>query len=169
MFTNTYANATKTHSSSTHLTKIILVALALTVTVGGVAFADGGQRGDRAEQRFERIDADENGAVTLTEFSQPMLERFSEVDADGDGQVSVEELVTAFEGRRAERRADRMIQRFDINSDGQVSLEEVQNRQAKMFTLLDFDDSGSLTIEEMQERKASLRGGSHGGGDRNRK
>ena len=155
-----------TINTTSNLTKMILVALALTVGGTSMALADGGKRGERAAERFEQIDADGNGAVTLAEFSAPMLERFNEADADSNGQVNAEEVAAVLDGRRAERMAERMIDRFDIDGNDQISVGELENRQAKMFALLDFDDSGSITAEEMQNRIA-MRGGFRGG-DRDR-
>ncbi|SDX59781.1 EF hand [Albimonas donghaensis] len=52
--------------------------------------------GDRADRFFDRLDADEDGAVSRAEFAaSPMLERMEKVvarlDADGDGAVSLDE------------------------------------------------------------------------------
>ena len=52
--------------------------------------------GDRADRFFDRLDADEDGAVSRAEFAaSPMLERMERVvarlDADGDGAVSLDE------------------------------------------------------------------------------
>jgi len=132
---------------------IALLATAVTIAGAGIALADdrGGQRG---EMRFERLDADSDGSVTFAEFSRPMMERFNEADADGDGAVDVTELEEALEGRRAERRAGRMIERFDIDGDERVSADEIVNRQEKMFALMDRDDSGAVTEDELPRRFA---------------
>ena len=137
------------------LTKTAIVALALGVTAAGTSMAMAKDRGgDHAEMRFERIDADSNGSVTFVEFSKPMLDRFNEADANDDGLVSADEIAEVIEGRRAERMANRMIERFDIDGDEQVSAEELQNRQEKMFALMDRDDSGAITEDELPRRMA---------------
>ncbi len=156
-------------------TKTALVAIAVTIGAAGIATAyaadgkrAGGMRGDgpRAEMRFERIDADGDGAVTFTEFFQPMAERFAEADADANGLVTFEEIVEAADNRRAARMAGRMISRFDVNGDGQLAIDEIESRQQKQFALLDFDESGSVTEDELPRRFAGGHRGGHRGGDR---
>jgi hypothetical protein len=56
-----------------------------------------------------------------------------------------------------------MMIMVDTNSDGTLSLEEVQAVHARMFNYADADDDGKLTLEEV---RGFLRGGFHGGGDR---
>ncbi|WP_306118110.1 MULTISPECIES: acid-shock protein [unclassified Roseitalea] len=145
-------------------TRTTLVALALAVSAGATAtaFADDrghgwgmrGGPGERGQMRFERIDADRDGAVTFDEFSRPMLERFEDADLNADGFVTAEEIVEAMDRRRAERFADRMVWRFDIDGDDKVAVDELQNRQQKMFALMDFDDSGEVTEDELPHRFA---------------
>lgn len=163
------------------MTKTAVVALAVTVGAIGITAAyaadrdrAGGMRdhGPRAEMRFERIDADSDGSVTFTEFFQPMAERFAEADADANGLVTFEEIVEAADNRRAARMAGRMISRFDTNGDGQLAIDEIQERVEKQFALMDFDNSGAVTEDELPRRFAGGRGGDRGergehrGGDR---
>ena len=146
-------------------TTIALMAVAVTLTGAGYALAD--ERGPRGAERFERLDADSSGSVTFAEFSAPMMERFNRADADDDGVVSAEEIAAAIEGRRAERMAERLIERFDIDGDDQVSADELVNRQEKMFALMDRDDSGAVTEDELPRRFARHGGprGGFGGGN----
>jgi len=148
-----------------HKTTIAFLAAIVTVTGAGYAMAD--ERGPRGAERFERLDADSSGSVTFAEFSAPMLERFNEADADDNGVVTAEEIAAALEGRRAERMAERMIERFDIDGDEQVSADELVNRQEKMFALMDRDDSGAVTEDELPRRFARHGGQRGGSGDRN--
>lgn len=168
-------NATATSPKMTTWKKATIVLLAgiVTATAATYAFADkrGGDRGDRAErmeQRFERLDTDSSGGVTFVEFSAPMLDRFNQADANDDGFVTAAEIEQALDGRRAERMADRMVQRFDIDGDEQVSADELQRMQEKVFALADRDDSGEVTAEELPRRFAGGFGHGRGGGDRDR-
>lgn len=147
---------------------IALLACAVTATGVGIAVAGGdcGSGGERAAERFERLDADSSGSVTFAEFSAPMMKRFNEADADGDGLVAAEDVAATFDGRRAGRMARRMIEHFDIDGDDQVSAGELTSRQEDMFALLDRDDSGAVTGDELPHRFAGgPRFGRHG--DRN--
>lgn len=156
----------------TTFNKAMFVLMASVVTITGVSFAladDRGGRGERAEQRFERLDTDSSGGVTFIEFQAPMLERFNEADADDNGLISAEEITEALDSRRAERAANRMIDRFDIDGDEQVSADELMRMQEKMFALADRDDSGEVTQDELPRRFAGGHGFGRGdrGGDRN--
>ena len=104
------------------------VKLAITVSVAaavgtGAALAGHhkgeGKNGPRAEQMFERLDADQDGKVTLEEMKTIARERFSRRDVDGDGVVTREDR----EARRANRRAERFTQ-IDTDKDGVISQEE---------------------------------------------
>lgn len=148
---------------------IVLLAGIVTATGATYAFADrrGGDRAERMEQRFEQLDADSSGGVTFVEFSAPMLERFNEADANDDGQITAAEIQETIDGGRAERMASRMIERFDIDGDEQVSADELSRLQEKLFALVDRDDSGEISAEELPRRFAG--GFGRGGGGRDRK
>lgn len=156
----------------TTLRKAIIVLLASAVTVTGVSVAladsDRGSRAERADERFERLDADSSGGVTFVEFQAPIMERFNEADANDDGVVNAEEVAAAIDGRRAERVAGRMIERFDIDGDEQVSADEIVRIQEKLFALADRDDSGEVSEDELPRRFAGGHGFGRGdrGGDR---
>ncbi|MCP4328465.1 MAG: histidine kinase [Alphaproteobacteria bacterium] len=54
-----------------------------------------GRQGDRAERRFVRLDADNDGAVTMAEIFAVRLAFLRRVDADGDGAMTLTELQAA--------------------------------------------------------------------------
>lgn len=63
--------------------------------------------------------------------------------------------VTAFPGGQmgscdVETRTTNLLEKFDIDQDGQITLTEVQAAKAQKFTDIDTDQSGSLTQAEMQ-------------------
>jgi Ca2+-binding EF-hand superfamily protein len=135
-------------------TKITLAFLALAGAAGGVAFAadkhDGPRRGGM--MRFERADADSSGDVTFEEFSAAMNKRIGTADANGDGKITVAEIASEIERMRAERMAQRLVERFDTDGDGALTVAEIQGRQKKMFALLDRNDDGKIVKEEMPRR-----------------
>ena len=140
-------------------TKLAIAFLALAGTAGSATAADNdGRRGDMRGMRFERTDADKSGDITFEEFSAAMKTRMGTADADGDGKMTVAEIASAIERMRAERRAQRIVDRFDTDGDGMLTAAEIESRQKKMFALMDRNDDGKVVKEEMPQRKNVRRG-----------
>lgn len=142
------------------------------------------ERSDRARERFLRMDANGDGAVSEAEMMaareqrddrkgdrrkkmrEMALERF---DADGDGQLSEAERMTAREamkerrgerkGKRKDRRADRP--KLDADGNGTVSRAEFTAMSDALFTRMDANGDGVLTRGE--GRKRGKRKGPHRG------
>jgi hypothetical protein len=114
--------------------------------------------GRRADRMLQRLDQDGSGDISVEEFSQRRLGWLSEADADGDGVISMEELTSAIDQRRQERREARLLARFDINGDGEITIEELERHQEKRFALMDRNDDGVLTADEMPRRGEGMRG-----------
>ena len=51
------------------------------------------------EQRFERLDANDDGRLSLAEANQGALQRFDRIDANRDGTISTDERAAAREAR----------------------------------------------------------------------
>ena len=62
------------------------------------------RRAQRRAGRFDRMDADGNGEISLAEMSTRALARFDRVDADGDGTVTAEERRAMRQARHSRRR-----------------------------------------------------------------
>lgn len=144
----------------------VLLALGLAIATVPVMAEAQGHKGPRIN--FEELDANSDGELTQTELDAHRLARFTSADADGDGALSKAELLArAKEGRedRAERRADRMIERLDANSDGKLSAEEMaargEGRRGNIFERLDADSSGTISKAEFEQAK-TLRKGKRG-------
>lgn len=140
-------------------TKMALAFLALSTTLGGTAMADkkpgggfgmGGHGGMMGQ--LDLADADKNGEITFEEFSKAAGDRFALADVNKDGKVTVEEMAAAIEKMRAERMAQRMIDRFDADNDGSVTLAEMQNSQKEIYAVMDRNDDGKLVDDEMAHK-----------------
>lgn len=111
-----------------------------------------------AGKRFERIDADNDGRITLEEMMGRVDDRFDAADTDRDGVISMEEMIARIERRRLERRARRMLNRMDFDGDGKVTKTELKNRARKRFALADRNDDGVVEKSEMRKRGRKHRG-----------
>ena len=54
------------------------------------------------------------------------------------------------------RHAERMTRLFDTDSDGKITLAEINADQARMFTALDVDGDKSMSVDEIRRRGRSL-------------
>lgn len=172
--------------------KIALLAAGVALSVAAVAsaYADNGQRGmmrhgddgprygrqmqdgmgPRGDgpgfgQMFQRADKDNSGTVTFEEFTTASPMALASADADGDGQINADELTESMLREMMKRRAERMIERFDSDNDGQISLAEVENSQKRMFERIDIDGSGAIEQDELpQGHRMGGDGRGHGDG-----
>jgi hypothetical protein len=123
-------------------------------------------RGDRDKApRFERVDTNGDGSISFEEFAAVMDHGISNADANADGTLTVEEIAKAIEKRRSERAAARIIERFDNDGDGKLTLAEIESRQKKMFALADRNDDGKVEMSEMPRRMMKGERGGRRGGD----
>jgi len=63
----------------------------------------GGGLGRLAGRRFQRVDANQDGRISLAEVTQARLQRFDRIDANRDGRITREERQAARAARQARR------------------------------------------------------------------
>jgi len=142
-------------------TTLFTCTLSLAALLAGAAAAGDNPRSDAPHDTL-RADTDGDGRVSRAEATAAGAERsgewFDKLDQNKDGYVTHDELRQARETRHQMRgdMKEKMEQRFkdaDANSDGQLSLDEVQSklpRLAERFSALDADKNGLLSKEEIR-------------------
>jgi Ca2+-binding EF-hand superfamily protein len=98
--------------------------------------------------RLARLDTNNDGAIDQQEFAT--AQNLKDADANGDGTLSKEELVAMIQKRQAERQAERMTRRLDVNGDGTVTIAEIEKQRGERFALMDRNDDGKLEANELR-------------------
>ena len=150
-------------------TKIIIAAVVLAVTAGGIAYAGKSYNEHKKLHKLFSpeavlMKADTNGdlAISMDEVLNIATKRIENADQNADGFVTKAEIVTAVENqteypklsRWSGRIADRMVARADINGDGKISKDEVENRLRKYHALADWNDDGVVEVAEMKKLRS---------------
>ena len=94
--------------------------------------------GDSGRERFKQIDTNQDGVISLDEFSAEgrfIDRRMDRADANGDGEISKDEM----EARQA-----------SIKAEAQSRMEERIEDSRAFFERTDRDNSGSVTVAEMR-------------------
>jgi hypothetical protein len=108
------------------------------------------------EKLMERVDLDGDKAASTEEITNLASTLFSAADTNADGKLTKAEIVTAIDTgsmpeplkRRSGRVADRIVGQGDINQDGVLALDEVNNRLGKFHALVDWNDDGRVELAE---------------------
>lgn len=117
--------------------------------------ARAGDRQERREQAFARLDANRDGMISRTEF----LEREAGAER-GDRRERRAERWAERRERLAERRGllrlgGKRFARIDANRDGRVSLAEVLTVRARAFERIDANRDGRVTREERRAARGA--------------
>jgi Ca2+-binding EF-hand superfamily protein len=127
--------------------------LAAALATGAIAAGAGGH----GERMLQRLDLNQDGAITLDEASAVRAVRFLHWDSDGDNAITEAEMLTAAQARMA-RRIAKMFARMDRNGDGRVERSEFDDHGAARFARLDTDGDGRVSGEEIRARPHQRRG-----------
>ena len=104
-----------------------------------------------AEQRLAAMDKDGNGTISEDEYEDSITNIFRDLDADHNNRVSADELSSAsapqHEGMLSP--ADR-IRRIDMNTDGELTEEELSRGAEKAFQILDTNGDDALDLGELK-------------------
>ena len=120
------------------------------------------------DRMFDRMDADGDGLLTLTEMQAREPRRLRKMDTNDDGGLSLDEMLSAMEAhqekhkkrqaKRAERMANRVREQFtklDENADGVVMPDEIR---LATFTDMDANGDGFVSKDEAATLAKSKRG-----------
>jgi len=135
---------------------------------GGMRGQGGGRGMPEPEQVLKRLDANGDGKLTKDELPEPMAERMMQADANGDGAITKEELVEARKrfagggrgqgGGRGMPDPEQMFKRFDKNSDGKLSKDELPPQLAERLLKADTDKDGAVSKSELEEARKKFAG-----------
>ena len=106
----------------------------------------------RGLRKLRRVDANEDGKVTLEEFVIRSQTRLVELDTDANGELSADELAKPML-ERADYKVRRMVKRFDADGDGKITQEEFSAPARKRFAKRDFDGDGKISDNERPPRR----------------
>ena len=124
-------------------------ALALGSVLIGTCAAQGMPR--TSEERFARLDLDGNGTVSEDEYESSVRQIFSDLDTDKNNRVSNAELTAASQpqGEGMYSPADR-IRFMDMNTDGELTEEELERGAERAFQRLDTNTDEMLDLGELK-------------------
>jgi Ca2+-binding EF-hand superfamily protein len=104
-----------------------------------------GNRRPDAEQRWKRLDEDNDGRISRSEW-QRNNQAFDRIDADKDGFITKDELRSAvreFRGRHRSR-----LREMDADADGNISRSEWKGKE-EIFNRLDANEDGVVSRDEL--------------------
>lgn len=142
-------------------TKRTLLMLSALATFASASMASAQPNGGK---RFEKLDANKDGVVTLVEFESRAVARFDKADTNKDGKITPEERKAAHEafkaeradkGERAERghkgpRGEHGKRGERPDADKTFTKAELTNKVKEHFSKLDKNSDGKLTQDEMK-------------------
>lgn len=153
--------------TSSLLLLALLPTLALAAGAAGPGQGRSGERQAHAEARFDEADRNRDGKLDLAEWQdvqdRKLAERFQRIDADNDGALSRDELRQAHHGKSASRHQGQamrhQLQALDSNNDKALTRAELGDkapRLAENFDRIDGNRDGKLSHDELRAARETL-------------
>lgn len=115
------------------------------------------------DEGFSKVDANQDGKITLEEIQAFRQARTESMDANKDGQISEQEMHDAMM-KQAEEHVNRAVRmRFaaqDANDDHLLSKDEQasENRVEDIFARVDANHDGAITHDELDSGREKMHG-----------
>jgi Ca2+-binding EF-hand superfamily protein len=147
---------------------VILSAIAIGVAASG-ATAQGKHDGSGGlYKRFDQIDANADGFITVDEMAEHRVAHFKEIDSNGDDAMSKEEMQTGMAAHMAEmgkspdpakmeKHLNHKFSKMDKNGDGKIDTTEMQMRSTHMFPKVDKDGDGKISKDEAKSIRRHMK------------
>ena len=134
-------------NNRTKFSTISLIAIILTL-----GFLAPSTHADRAGRILDRLDDDGDGMISQAEFQTRRKTWLQRMDTDDNGAVSLEEVRLHLETRHAamQEKLEKKFLAADTNDDGQVTHDEMR---LAAFNKIDKDEDGFLTEAEFRKAK----------------
>ena len=138
--------------------KFAAAAMLTATAIIGLQAQDAPKKDDlnaKAQSRFERMDANQDGFVSFEEYANYWTNVAKEADTNKDGKIDAAETKARANKRVAER---------DVNKDGAVSQEELigaksnvkgDAKKSAKFADLDTNKDGKLSVSEVNAGAAN--------------
>lgn len=125
----------------------ILAGLALAPPLPALASSGDDESLSHLLKRFERLDRNHDGRVTVREVERARGGCFRRSDGNRDSHLDPDEFADMLHDI-SRPVADRRFATIDANDDRRLSYDEFMARPARLFALIDNDGDGGLTLEE---------------------
>ncbi|AFC22760.1 EF-hand domain-containing protein [Saprospira grandis] len=105
------------------------------------------------EERFEKVDANQDGQISQAEAKGRLKKNFATIDADQNGFISLEELKNKpkGQGKKGKRKGKgKRFEKLDADQDGQISEAEAKGPIKENFATIDSNQDGFISQEELK-------------------
>jgi len=137
-----------------YATLTLLAGLALALPLPAFATSGDDESLSKLPDRFERLDRDGDGRVTISEVKRARGGCFRRSDRNRDSHLDRGEFAHMLHTSRPV--ADRRFARIDTNDDQRLSYAEIMARPARLFALYDSNGDGGLTLAEARFVKRGI-------------
>ena len=143
----------------------------------GAALLTSSALANSPEKKLDRLDTNNDGQVSRSEYTAGIQQMFSELDTNNDGVVTAAEAEAGGKDNphngttysdetrgnpdRPERIGRERFKDLDQNGDGRVTLQEVSSGCNATFDKLDTNHDGVLSREELAGDRNKMRNPTH--------